>query len=205
MTWKVIVITDRRLVPSRDIPGLFAAILAAVPRGSVAIQIREKDLAIEPLVDLARAVVEVARPLGAAVWVNDNVVAAGMVNADGFHLPENGISIETARGLVSVPIGCSRHTAGDCLAAAAAGASLVQFGPIWSVPDKGTPLGPAALTALRRDLPASTRLVAIGGIDSPARAAEAARAGADAVAVMRAAWQSSAAPGLIASIVQSMN
>jgi dihydroorotate dehydrogenase len=46
--------------------------------------------------------------------------------------------------------------------------------------------------SVRAHLPASVTLVAVGGIDSPDRAFEVARAGADAVAVIRAAWSSDA-------------
>ncbi len=205
MTFKVIVLTDRRLVSIEALPARIAEILAAVPRGSVAIQIREKDLDGGPLLLLTRAILAVTRPLGAPTWVNNRLDVALAANADGVHLPEHGLPLDLARTLAAsrLAIGCSRHSPAACLAAAAAGADLVQLGPIHAVPDKGPALGPAAL-AIARDLPAGTRLVAVGGIDSPARAAEAASAGAHAVAVIRAAWQSEGAPALIASIVQSM-
>lgn len=208
MPFQVILVTDRRLVPATDLPARIAAILAAVPPGSVAIQVREKDLDGGPLLALVRAVIAIARPLAAPVWVNDRVDVALAAGADGVHLPERGLSIEHARVLARearhpLAIGCSRHTATATLAAAAAGAVLVQLGPIWSVPDKGAPLTSSVL-ALSRDLPATTRLVAVGGIHTPERAREVASAGAHAVAVIRAAWQSADAPALIASIVQSM-
>lgn len=206
MAFKVIVLTDRRLVPLADIPARIAAILAVVPAGTVAIQIREKDLDGGPLLALTRAVLDIARPLDAEVWVNDRVDVAIAAAADGVHLPEHGLSIDATRALVTsvggpTPrVGCSRHSA--AAAALALGADLVQLGPIWSTPDKGTPLGPAALAI--RGAMAHASLVAVGGIDTAARAAEASRAGADAVAVLRAAWQSADAPDLIAAMVQSM-
>ena len=73
MAFKVIVLTDRRLVPLADIPARVAAILASVPPSSVAIQIREKDLDGGALLALTRAVIEVARPRRAEVWVNDRI------------------------------------------------------------------------------------------------------------------------------------
>lgn len=202
MYGKVVVITDRRLVAIEDIPARVAAILAAVPRGTVAIQIREKDLDGGPLLALTRAVIEVARPLGAPTWVNDRVDVALAAGADGVHLPERGLSIEATRALLGkrLAIGCSRHTSRDALTASELDADLVQLGPIWSTPGKGAPLGPAALA-----IPGHRAvLVAVGGIDSPARLDEAMRGGADAVAVVRAAWQSANGPAQIAALVKAM-
>ena len=59
----------------------------------------------------------------------------------------------------------------------------MQLGPIWETPGKGPPLGTGDLAFARR-----ARLIAVGGIDTPARAAEAIAAGADGVAMIRAAW-----------------
>lgn len=184
MSWRVIVLTDRRLVPIADIPARLAALLGTVPPGSVAVQVREKDLDGGPLLALVRAVIDVARPAGCEVWVNDRVDVALAAGADGVHLPEHGLSIDAARRLGSLKIGCSRHTRDGVLAAASAGADVVQLGPIHAVPGKSEPLGTEALAIA---MPAA-RLVAVGGIDSPARAADAIRAGAHAVAVIRAAW-----------------
>jgi thiamine monophosphate synthase len=47
-------------------------------------------------------------------------------------------------------------------------------------------------------------LVAVGGIDSPESARSAARAGADAVAVIRAAWTSADPAATIAAMVDAV-
>lgn len=197
MSWRVIVLTDRRLVPIEDIPARLAALLATVPRGSVAVQVREKDLDGGPLLALARAVVAVARPAGCEVWVNDRADVAVAAGADGVHLPEHGLSIDAVRRLGALKIGCSRHTRDDVHVAAAAGADVVQLGPIYAVPGKNPPLGTDALAITL----SSTRLVAVGGIDSPSRAADAVRAGAHAVAVLRAAWVT---PDVIPAMIKAM-
>jgi thiamine-phosphate pyrophosphorylase len=173
----------------------------------VLIQIREKDLDGGPLLRLVRDVVSVARPAGAPVWVNDRVDVALVAGADGVHLPERGLSIADARAAVNavghtLAIGGSRHTPASVIAAGHEGAALVQFGPIWATPGKGEPLGADAL-AVRRELPFGTRLVAVGGIDGPARARHAALAGADAVALIRAAWQGD--PEMIARLVEAVD
>lgn len=205
MAVRVVVITDRTLAGGADaIARRVGAMLRAAPRGSVMIQIREKDLDGGPLVALTRAVLEVARPLQAPVWINDRVDVALAAGTDGVHLPEHGLSIADARAAAAavgrtLAIGCSRHTREGVVAAA--GADLVQYGPVWSTPSKGPAIGVEAL-AVRRELPPGTRLVAVGSIDGPARARHAALAGADAVAVIRAAWQG--APDLIGRLVAAV-
>jgi thiamine-phosphate pyrophosphorylase len=185
---RVVVVTDRKLLGSAKLADRVAAMLSAAPRGSVMIQVREKDLDGGPLLKMVREVIEVARPAGAQVWVNDRVDVALAAGADGVHLGEQALSIADARATVgAMPIGCSRHVARGVLAAVDEGAALVQLGPVWAVPGKGEPIGLEALS-VRIKVP----LVAVGGIDGPARARHAALAGADAVAVIRAAWSGSA-------------
>jgi thiamine-phosphate pyrophosphorylase len=202
---RVVVVTDRRLCD--DLPARIATLLAHAPRGSVLIQIREKDLDGGPLLRLADAVLAVARPAGAPVWINDRVDVALAARADGVHLPEHGLSIAEARAAAAalsrtLAIGCSRHTAGAVLAAMNDGAELVQYGPIWATPSKGPPIGPDALRLAPRKTRRG-RLVAVGGIDGPARARTAALAGADAVAVIRAAWQG--VPDVIGTLVEAVD
>lgn len=201
MTVRVVVITDRKRFAGEQIPGRIAAILAAVPRGSVAIQVREKDLDGGPLYRLVAEVIEVARPAGAEVWVNDRLDVALAAGADGVHLPEDGLSIADAKRLAGkLAIGCSRHSPADAIAAARDGAAVVQLGPIWPSPGKPTGIGPEALHS---EL-GGARLVAVGGIDGPDRAGLAAAAGADAVAVIRAAWEADDPGRAIAALVDAV-
>jgi thiamine-phosphate pyrophosphorylase len=203
---RVVIITDRAQFATEAIAGRLAAILARVPRGAVAIQIREKDLDGGPLLRLAREILGVARPAGAPVWINDRVDLALIAGADGVHLPEHGLPIADARTVArgrTLAIGASRHTEAGVLAAAAEGAEVVQLGPIFATPGKQA-VGPAIL-GVRARLPAATRLVAVGGIDSPERAREAAAAGADAVAVIRAAWTAADPAGLVAAMIDALH
>lgn len=206
---RAVVITDRRITGIEAITPRVAAILAAVPRGSVLIQIREKDLDGGPLLQLARDVLAVARPAGAPVWLNDRVDVALAAGADGVHLPEHGLALADARTIATtvgrpLALGVSRHTPDAARAAAHDGADLVQLGPIWATPHKGAPLGTDAL-AVRAELPPSARLVAVGGIDGPERARQAAAAGADAVALIRAAWNAADPGATLAAIVDAVD
>lgn len=188
-----------------------ARALDGVEPGAAWVQVREKDLGGRALVTLVRAAIAVARPRGARVVVNDRLDVALAAGADGVHLPEDGLDIHAARAAGAMWLGCSRHGVDGAVAAAAAGVDVVQLGPVFATPSKeryGPPLGPAALTAARAALDAMAaggdaggpvgdgrvgdgrvvRMVAVGGIDGPARARSARAAGADAVAVIRAVW-----------------
>ncbi len=175
---RVVAITDRRLMG--DTPDAFGAAIERAtrgcPPGSVLVQVREKDLDAAALIELVRVARRSSR-----VSVNDRIDVAMAAGALAVHLPEDGLSVPDARALFSGVIGVSRHAAD-----ATTGADLIQLGPIWATPSKpgATPLGLDALRAPH----GAAKLVAVGGIDSPERAHAAARAGADAVAVIRGAW-----------------
>jgi len=207
---RVVAVTDRRrmvpsdLLASGDWPAIARsfgeAIARAVdgcPPGSVIVQLREKDLDGGPLLELARA----ARRF-APVIVNDRLDVALASGAVGVHLPERGLAIADARRLAPhLLVGVSRHAApldgapagGRDALDNAAGASdrsglpdLLQLGPIWPTPSK--PTAPGLGTSALAWPHGAAVLVAVGGIDTPARAQQAAAAGAAAVAVIRAAW-----------------
>jgi thiamine-phosphate pyrophosphorylase len=230
MSTRVVLITDRRLYGSEELAAQVARILRAVPRGTVAIQVREKDLDGGPLAALVQEVLEVAGPAGAPVWINDRLDVALACGAYGVHLPERGLPIEDALTACAaaaasddsftdeesveydvkkalskregLAIGCSRHSAASVIDAATRGAMLVQLGPIFATPNKGAPLG-ADVLGVRSQLPDHVSLVAVGGIESAERARQAAYAGADAVAVIRAAWRDDS-PSLIADLVEAV-
>lgn len=196
---RVVAITDRAQCSLEDM--LARARAFASPE--VRFQIREKDLDGGPLLAFARALLAIARPAGAEVWLNDRLDVALAAGADGLQLPERGLALADARAVAgTLPLGCSRHSIAGAREAAAAGAEVVQLGPIWATPSKQgilEPLGPDALE-LRLGVP----VVAVGGIDGPERARAAARAGADAVAVIRAAWTTPDPRATIAALCEAV-
>ena len=171
---RLVAITDRRRAdPLRT--------LGKLSLEGVAIQVREKDLDGRALLALVRDVMT----LGAPVWVNDRADVALLAGAHGVHLPEAGLAIaDVPAGLA---IGVSRHAP-----ISVPGVQLIQLGPIFATPGKGPPLGPRALSYV-----AGAPVVAVGGIDTPEKAAACLAAGASAVAVIRAALD----PALFADIL----
>ncbi len=195
---RLVLVTDRRLMGAPDgDPAAFASAIAravaGLPPGVALVQVREKDLGGRDLVALVRAAI--AATPHQRVVVNDRVDVALAAGAAGVHLPEDGLDFAAAERAIAATgliIGGSRHTAARAAQAALAGVDLVHFGPIWATPSKaglGEPLGAAALTEARGLIGDRARLVAVGGIDGPDRAAAARAAGADAVAVIRFVWR----------------
>lgn len=195
----LVAVTDLALCAGPALAARVAAIAAAVPVGALAVQLRAKHLGGAALYAAAVELRAATRAVGAALWINDRLDVALAVEADGVHLPEAGLSVAAARAVApGLAIGVSRHRA-DLDRADDRDADVVQLGPIWATPSKagmGAPLGPGALTGARPRV--AGLLVAVGGVDDPARVAAAVAAGADAVAAIRA-WWCSADPGAVAA------
>jgi thiamine-phosphate pyrophosphorylase len=189
---RLYIVTDRKLTGGRPLVDVVAAALrgaSGCPPGTVAVQLREKDLPTTELVLLARALRAVTAAAGAALYINDRADVAVAIGADGVHL--SGVSLspsDAARAAPGLALAVSAHAVADVTAAASATVPIAfaLFGPVNDTPAKrryGPPLGVAALAeaAGRHELP----LLAIGGIDVedvPAMR----RAGAHGVACIRA-------------------
>jgi thiamine-phosphate pyrophosphorylase len=175
-------------------PAEAEAALASAPAGTVLVQLRDKQAGGRELYDRAVALRALAARAGARVVVNDRVDVALAAGLDGVHLPEDGMDVADARRLLGPRrlVGASTHAVARAAAQAAAGADLVTIGPVWDTPSKrayGTPLG---LDVVRGAASLPVRVFALGGVDSPERAAQAVAAGAWGIAVIRAAPQAGA-------------
>lgn len=129
---------------------------------------------------------QTAREGGAAFFVNDRADIARLAEADGLHLPAEGLSVAAARGLLGRGrlIGRSAHNAAEALRARDEGADYVFLGPIW--PTASHPRRRALGLDAIRDARGVT-VIAVGGV-TPARVAQCLDAGAYGVAAIRALW-----------------
>lgn len=148
---------------------LLRSVEAAVRAGISFIQIREKELSAALLLDLTRAVVDIARSSDTKVLINDRLDVALAGSADGVHLPADSFAPAMVRQQVGSAflIGVSTHSIGEVAAAQAQGADLAVFGPVFPTPDKlqyGEPLGLSAL-AKAAQAAGSMPLFALGGVD----------------------------------------
>src|SRR5215469_7267107 len=178
VTFKLYLITDRRLAPKGDLPAICERALAAADEiglcGAVAVQLREKDLDARPLLELARALRAVCDRHLARLLVNDRLDVALAADADGVHLPFDSIGANQARKLLgpSRLIGASTHSPPDVAGAAREGADFVVFGPVFDPISKGSygpAWGPAGLAAACRAAPIP--VFALGGV-TPERVKE---------------------------------
>ena len=152
--------------------------------GAWLFQYRDKLSSRRGLFEQAVRLSGLSRAAGTCFIVNDHVDIALAVQADGVHIGQDDLSIETARRLMGDDkvIGVSTHTLEQAIAAEAAGADYVGFGPIFETATKvaGPVLGVEELRRIRRSI--SIPVVAIGGIDS-GNAPDVIAAGADGIAV----------------------
>ena len=162
---------------------------AVLAGGADCIQVREKSLGDRGLLARVRAVIEFARPAGAAVVVNDRVDLALAAGADGVHVGQGDLPPDEVRRLAGdrLLVGASTHSLVEARAAIAAGAHVCGVGAMFASPTKPDvpPSGPAYLRAYLTAF-AHVPHMAIGGIDA-ARAAELAALGCRGVAIGAAA------------------
>jgi thiamine-phosphate pyrophosphorylase len=179
----LMLVTDRWLAGGEH--ELLWMIEQAVGGGVNVVQLREKDLAEDDLVDLADQVRDVVDER-AILLVNTSCRAALEAGADGIHFPE-GVRFD--RPADEMIAGRSVHSVAAAVKAKAAGADYVIAGPIYdttSHPDQ-TPAGVQLISDI--DEAVSIPIIAIGGIREE-RIPEVMEAGASGVAVVSAIIES---------------
>jgi thiamine-phosphate pyrophosphorylase len=161
---------------------------AAICGGAAAVQYRNKAAPEELRREQVQALLDLCRPAGVPLIVNDDLELATALDADGAHLGrEDGDLAEARRRL-----GPRRLLGASCYnrlelarTAVAAGADYVAFGSAFASPTKPCAAqAPLELyRAARRAIPVP--IVAIGGI-TVANAGELLAAGVDSIAVITA-------------------
>jgi thiamine-phosphate pyrophosphorylase len=179
-------ITDRKLFSESG--QMLQAVEQALQGGVRAVQLREKDLGVRELLDLACRMKELTSGYGARLFINDRVDVALAVEAYGAHLGRTGIPVQAARKASggSLTIGVSAHSVQEAIQAQEDGADFVTLGPVYETPSKtryGRPVGTEVLRGAAKAL--SIPVLAIGGI-TPERVPEVMRNGASGVALISA-------------------
>jgi len=184
------------------IPRLYAIIdpaqSAGRPTGDVAagllaagvrlIQLRDKHASSGELYASAQRLGEFVRKAGGTFIVNDRADVASAVDADGVHVGQDDLPVESARALLGAGklIGYSTHVLEQVREADRSTADYIAFGPVFLTASKENPDAVVGLEGLREARKATRKpLVAIGGI-SLENAHSVIEAGADSVAVIRA-------------------
>lgn len=177
------VLTDSTLIPDER---LVPAVAAAIAGGAVMVQYRDKSGDADKRKWEAQDLLNLCRPLGVPLIINDDVALARQVGADGVHLGRDDGDIAAARAALGADaiIGVSCYNELDrAVAAAAAGADYVAFGSFFpsTVKPGAVRATPDLLRQARRVL--NVPAVAIGGISAD-NGALLVEAGADLLAVI---------------------
>ena len=179
---------------------LLEKILEAAIAGVDYIQLREKDLPSRDLESLSRETVTTIRkalpsrhyPLPTAFLVNSRSDIALAVGADGVHLRGDDISPQEVRAVwnncgagarvspLAPQIAVSCHSLAEVTQAAATGATLAVFAPVFEKKE----IRPAGLAALREASKARIPVLALGGI-TLSNAGSCLEAGAAGIAAIR--------------------
>lgn len=184
------VLTDREWSLGRD---TLTAARAALDGGATVIQLRDKKASTRTLVEEGQALRVLTRERGALLIVNDRIDVALAIEADGAHVgQDDDMPIALARKLLGPNriLGVSAGNLEEAYVAIANGADYLGVGPIYATKtkaDAGEPIGLSLLTELASHY--STPLIAIGGIKA-GNVAAVLQAGAQGIAVIRAAVSS---------------
>jgi thiamine-phosphate pyrophosphorylase len=203
---RLYLITDRHVAGgAAPMLARVARALAGVPRGSVLVQLRDKDLGDEARVRIGRDLRAICRAAGARLLVNGSLEVARAILADGVHLVDDDTrpvaAVRAALGEGAI-IGASTHTVARAGERARAGVDFVTLGPVWATESKpgAAPIGVAPLAEAAQ----LACVLALGGVDGVERAHLARRAGAHGVAVIRAVLAAADPAQAAAALVEAL-
>lgn len=183
--YSLYLVTDRRLAGGKRTLDI---VEAAVKGGVTCVQLREKSAPTREFIAEATAVRDFLRRVDIPLIINDRLDVALAVEADGLHLGQTDMPLETARRIAgsSLIIGVSAESVRDAVEAENAGADYISASPVFSTPtktDTAPPLGLEGIKEIRRRV--ALPLVAIGGLN-PENIEAVIQSGADGVAVVSA-------------------
>ena len=196
--------TDASASTARDIRGLYAILNLPGPQtdpasrialarelcagGTRLFQLRAKKSSAEEILSLAAELLEIFRPAGACLILNDRLDLAVAAGADGVHLGQSDLPPEEARRIAPEEflIGLSTHTPQQVRDARDLPVDYLGFGPIFPTASKTDTEPTQGIEGLREAAGITTHpLVAIGGI-TPEDVADIQTAGASAIAMIGA-------------------
>ena len=138
----------------------------ALRGGATMVQLREKELQGEALEQEAREILALCRQYGVPLLINDDVMLAKKIGADGVHVGQDDMSAAKARELLGEDaiIGVTARTVEQAVAAQEAGADYLGSGAVFGTFTKkdAKPMDPAYFQQICESV--SIPVVAIGGV-----------------------------------------
>jgi thiamine-phosphate pyrophosphorylase len=183
--WTLYLVADADHAAGKDLAFLAEE---AVLGGVTIVQLRAKSLGTRELLDLATRMTAALKRRSIPLIINDRVEIALACGADGVHLGQDDMPLDTARKLLGRAkiIGASVNTLKEAREAERRGADYVGLGPIYATTTKETGLpvlGPEGIRRMRQKL--DIPIIAIGGINA-GNAGDVMKAGAAGIAVVSA-------------------
>ena len=182
---KLYLVTDRSKFSSID--EFLDAVASSLKGGVQIVQLREKTASAKEFVELGRKVKELCAIYDALFIINDRVDVAHIVGADGVHLGQDDIDIDSARHILGKDaiVGISTHAPEQAEKAVASGADYIGVGPVFETPTKPGKKSVGLEYVEWASKNVSIPWFAIGGINTE-NLFEVIKAGASRIAVVRA-------------------
>lgn len=158
-------VTDRSLLKGRT---LCECVEAAIKGGATLIQLREKELCGDKLINEAIEISRLCKKYNVPFIVNDDVEAAISSDADGVHVGQSDMAADEVRGLIGDEkiLGVSVQTAEQAIKAEKNGADYLGVGTIFPTSSKSDAELVSLDTLKEICRSVSVPVVAIGGIGS---------------------------------------
>lgn len=173
----------------------------AIDGGADCLQLREKSLESGELLARARELVEMARPRGVKIIINDRPDIAVLSGADGVHVGQQDLSAIEARKIVGKDriVGVSTHNLEQARQARLDGADYIGVGPVFVSPTKPRDFLPGLDYARQAAAEIGLPSIAIAGI-TPENLDQVLETGVSGVAVTAAVSGSEDVQGVVAGM-----
>jgi thiamine-phosphate pyrophosphorylase len=175
---ELFIVTDRCATNGRPLLAVVTEALEGVrafrersgvqPR--VAVQLREKDLPVCELTEIAHRLRELTQKYQVRLFINDRIDVALCVEADGVQLGVTTVPVETARKFYPhLELGFSTHSVSELrhfATGVAACPDFAFFGPVFETPAKAGIIGAKGVHGLTEAAKCDTKIIAVGGISA---------------------------------------
>lgn len=182
---KLYLVTNSDKFESDDL--FLDAIASALEGGVDIIQLREKSMPANKILDLGKKIKQLCLQYDATFIINDRIDIAALLEADGVHLGQDDLDVQSARDILgpNAIVGISTHAPEQALKAVEDGADYIGVGPVFATPTKQgrIPVGLEYVKWASENI--KIPAFAIGGIDET-NCDEVLNAGLHRIAVVRA-------------------
>lgn len=158
------VVTDRFIARHQSI---YEVTQAAIRGGATMVQLREKNVSDERMIEIGKPLIEITRAAGIPLIVNDRVEVALALDADGVHVGQQDMIAEQARDLIGPDriLGVSAETVEQAIRAEQVGADYIGAADVYGTTSKRDVNPPIGVEGLAKIVQAvSIPVVGIGGI-----------------------------------------